>query len=449
MKFSTWLVASILISNHSHADNIVGLDDNLVRLDEHEILNFNDLVQPDTKPNSVELPPDFRELFILGNNALKAGNLEQAIEYFQAALKENSLAPQIHFNLGFAYETKGEIDKAIEKYKDAVLLKLDYQKAHHQLAKLLQQKGLMDEAIIDYQHVTNLDPQLIEPALTVARLLCEQERFTESLPHFERAVKARPDDIAIKFEYANILNTSGHNEKAIEHYFDLLKSRPNDSNILYNTAYTLKKLGRLAEAMPHYQKALTYNPNHAEAHFSLGLAYLISGDFKRGWPEYEWRWQRNSQLKPRNFPKPQWNGNSLDGKVLLIHAEQGLGDTFQFIRYAKEIKERYDCKIICAVQRPLYTIISRCCPYIDRVTTLAEIPTSFDVHIPLMSLPLLLKTEESSIPKSFPYIFPDENLVEIWHNKLADDTNFKVGLCWQGNSRYSTPFLRAAVAAKS
>ena len=440
MKKNIALITGVLIISLLHSQETKSLD-------EHGLLDFDAMIEQAAPIITQEL--DIEQLFNKGNDALNTGNVDEAIDYFTRASKTGKTSPQVFFNLGVAHERKGNIDTAIEAYKDAILLKLDYVKAHLQLAPLLQRKGLIEEATVHFQHAANLDHKNIDAGLTAARLLCQQERFSESVPYFTRALKERPDDVLLKFEYANTLTTCNKNEQALELYYELLKVRPNDTAMLYNTAFTLKKLGRIADAMPYYQATLTRNPNHTEAHFSLGLAYLASGDFKRGWQEYEYRWKRNAQLSPRNFSKPQWDGSPLEGKTLLIHAEQGLGDTFQFIRYAQEVKKQQNCTIIFAAQGPIHTIISRCCPYIDRVVTLSAIPTSFDVHIPLMSLPLIFKTEEKTIPNHIPYIFPDKGLVEHWKQKLAQDQNLKVGICFQGNNKYSTAFLRAAVAAKS
>lgn len=440
MKKVSLCIVSSLLTCIMHAQDTIPLN-------KDGLLDFNAMVEQASPIITQEL--DIEQLFNMGNDALNAGKIDEAIDYFTRASKTGKTAPQVFFNLGVAHERKGDIDTAIEAYKDAILLKLDYIKAHMQLAPLLQRKGNIEEATVHFQHAANLDHKNVDAGLTAARLLCQQERFPESLPYFARALKERPDDVLLKFEYANTLTTCNKNEEALELYMELLKVRPNDTAMLYNTAFTLKKLGRIAEAMPYYQATLARNPDHTEAHFSLGLAYLASGDFKRGWPEYEYRWKRNAQLSPRNFSKPQWDGSPLNGKTLLIHAEQGLGDTFQFIRYAQEVKEQHNCTIIFAAQRPLHTLIAHCCPYLDRVVTLSDIPTSFDVHIPLMSLPLIFNTEEKTIPAHIPYIFPDAELVAHWKEKLAQDTNIKVGICFQGNNKYSTPFLRAAVAAKS
>lgn len=437
MKQSLCIVALTCIAFSIHA---------LVPLNDTGDIDFGILGKDDS---GIVDAPSYEEYFNRGTDALRKGDLDIAIFNLKKSKDDNATAPQTHFNLGIAYETQGKIDDAIEAYKDAILQRLDYPKAHHQLAKLLQRRGLIDQAIVHYEQAVQFDPSLIDPALTVARLLCEQERFEDALEYFERYVKSKPNDLNVTFEYANALNTAQRPEQALELYYSLLHERPNESGILYNTAYTLKKLGRIQDAMPYYQAALKRNPNHAEAHFSLGLAHLVTGDFKQGWPEYEWRWQRNTQLSPRNFSQPHWDGSPLNGKTILLHAEQGLGDTFQFIRYAKLIKEQYNGRVIFASQRPLQTFISRCCPYIDRVVTLDAIPTSFDVHSPLLSLPFILESDEQSIPREIPYVTPDPALVEQWRTKLSQDTQFKVGICWQGNSKYSTPFLRAVVAAKS
>ncbi len=393
--------------------------------------------------------PGFEEYFNRGTEALRKGNYNDAIKNLKISIEDNSSSPQTHFNLALAYEYIDDIDHAIEAYKDAILQRLDYPKAHHQLAKLLQKKGLLDQATIHYEQAVKYDASLSDAALSAARLLCEQEQWEDAIPYFECFLSKRPKDVIVRFEYANTLNTINQTEKSLSIYYELLRERPNDVGILYNTAYTLKKLNKIKEAMPYYEAALKRNPNHAEAHFSLGLAHLLTGNFIQGWAEYEWRWKRGSQLTPREFSQPVWDGSPLNGKTILLHAEQGLGDTFQFVRYAQIVKEQHGGRVIFAAQRPLQDFIRTCCPYIDEVVTLSNPPRLFDVHAPLMSLPHILKSDEKSIPHTIPYLFPHEKLVEFWKMRLSHDKHFKVGICWQGNNKYSTPFLRAVVAAKS
>ena len=139
----------------------------------------------------------------------------------------------------------------------------------------------------------------------------------------------------------------------------------------------------------------------------------------------------------------------MTNKILFIWAEQGLGDTFEFIRFARVAKEIFNAqRVIVAVQRPLVDIISQC-PYIDQVITTHEYPRQFDYHIPLLSMPHVTNIRLDDVPADIPYLYADPKLEAEWKEILADDPNFKIGICWQGNLNYSTQFLRMAVKAKS
>jgi hypothetical protein len=196
-----------------------------------------------------------------------------------------------------------------------------------------------------------------------------------------------------------------------------------------------------------YEKAIGLKPDHQEALFSQGLAYLVIGDWEQGWEGYERRWTRSEHIRMRSYDKPVWRGEDLAGKKLFVCAEQGLGDTFQFIRYL-EILKRSGAYIIFAPQKPL-SVLLKLCPYIDEIVSFADRPGHFDYHIPLVSIPHIMKTRVDSTPKNIPYLYADKQLVEKWRLELAADTNVRIGICWQGNSEYTTAFLRAAVAGKS
>ncbi len=142
-----------------------------------------------------------------------------------------------------------------------------------------------------------------------------------------------------------------------------------------------------------------------------------------------------------------WDGSDLHGKVIYLRAEQGLGDTFQFIRFVKIAKEMGGTTIF-AIQPPLMQYM-KSCPYIDTLISTHDSPPDFDVYAGFVSCPMILKTTLDTVPTNIPYLHADENLVTHWREKLSHDTNFKIGICWQGNPNYSTHFLRMAVAAKS
>lgn len=391
---------------------------------------------------------DAVELFNQATECLQSGKTDEAIVKYKASLQKDPNIPQTHFNLGIAYTAKNTLPEAIECFTKAVELKSDYGKAHLQLAKSLQKKGLVSQATAHYERVTELEPNNLDAHQSLAGIYQEDHKFDKCIAHWREALRVKPDNVDIMFALANALNTANQTDEALVLYFQTLTKRPDNPSIMYNIAYTLKKLGRLAESMPFYSAVLEKDPNHASAHFSRGLAYLITGDFDKGWPDYEWRWKQEGKSdKPRGITQPMWNGGDVRGKTVFLHSEQGLGDTFQFIRYAEMVK-KMGATVIVSVQPALKDIISLV-PYIDKVISMTEPNPQFDEHAPLLSLPLILKTNVKNVPAHIPYLFARPDLVTHWRDKLAADTNFRIGICWQGNDKYSTSFLRAAVKAKS
>ena len=153
------------------------------------------------------------------------------------------------------------------------------------------------------------------------------------------------------------------------------------------------------------------------------MTWLLAGDFKQGWPEYEWRWRTKQMRRFRpSFPQPLWDGSSLSGKTILLYAEQGLGDTLQFVRYAPLVKQQGGTVLLlCPAElgRILHT-----CAGIDHIVTAGSTLPPFDVQVPLMSLPAILKTTLATVPASIPYLFADAALEQRWKEELA--TLFRV-----------------------
>ncbi len=296
--------------------------------------------------------------------------------------------------------------------------------------------------------IETANTEALQARLDLATLYSEEQSYNLALEQLEFLVSQSPDNTNYAFQRANAYNTINKTQEALQEYKRLLLKHPDNPVINYNIAYTYKKLGKIEKALPHYYATIQKDPNHAEAHFGLGLAYLATEDFIRGFEEYEWRWKRTSQKSnKREYPQPVWDGSSLKNKKIFLYAEQGLGDTYQFIRYAQVIK-KMGGYVIVAVQNPLAQIV-KLCPYIDQVIGLNEQPPQFDCYAPLMSLPHILKTTSQTVPNTIPYLYADKQLIATWKEKLTANKNIKVGICWQGNDQYSTAFLRTIVAAKN
>lgn len=392
------------------------------------------------------IPKTFQEYFQQANRCFKEKKHNEAIDYYNKAIKLNPNCHQAYFNKGLAQLNSGDKKNAELSYLAAINIYPNYEKAHLMLGNLLKDTGKYEQACEQYREMINLNQNNAQAHQFLGRALSDRRLFDEALEHLQIALSLDPNSIQCKLDYANALNMSNNPEHALILYKELQHDVPNNPSITYNIAYTLKKLGRIHEAFEYYHRAVELNPNHAEAHFGLGIAYIMVENFKDGWQEYEWRWEKPGKYQ-RNFKKPVWDGENLYGKTILLHAEQGLGDTFQFIRFAQIAKE-LGGTVVVASQNPLTTIL-KSCPYIDKVVPLGGFKVPFDTHAPLMSLPKILEIEVDTIPTDIPYLFADEELVEFWKRKLSKDKNFKIGICWQGNPNYSTPFLRNAVAAKS
>ncbi|HLC07169.1 MAG TPA: tetratricopeptide repeat protein [Candidatus Babeliales bacterium] len=389
----------------------------------------------------------FEALCKHANGLFSLEHYEEAIAFYKQALALNPTSAQIFFNLGQALYYAKKYPEALYAYKRAIQYKKDHHRAFMQIAKIMIDVKQPNDAIDPLKRSLFIEPKNGDARILLARLYNDKHFFNQSIDIITEGLELEPDHINLRFELGNTYNLVNRLDESLAIYQYLDRLIPNNPSILYNIGFTFKKMGLLAESLPYYNRTLELNPDHSEAIFSRGLAYLVIGDFEKGWHGYEWRYSRPSQGSLRSYDAPRWDGSDLHGKTILIHAEQGLGDTFQFIRYAKLVKEKNGI-VIAAVQKPLITIM-KLCKYIDQVISVDETPPHFDVHSPIMSLPYALKTTLDTIPDEIPYLYANEKLVTDWKQKLAADKNFKIGICWQGNDNYATPLLRATVAQKS
>ncbi|HLW73026.1 MAG TPA: tetratricopeptide repeat protein [Candidatus Babeliales bacterium] len=399
------------------------------------------------QPHSYIDYQSFESLSKHANGLFTTEQYEEAIAFYKQAAALNPTCAQVFFNLGQALYYAKKYSEALYAYKKTIQYKVDHHRAYAQVGKLMIDVKQPNDAIEPLKQALLLEPNNPDVRLLLARVYNDKHLFNQSIAVVTEGLKLEPGHINLKFELGNIYNLVNRLDESMAIYKELDRQLPNNPSILYNIGFTYKKIGDMEQALPYYNRTLELVPDHSEALFSRGLAYLVMGEFEQGWYGYEWRYSRPSQGSLRTYPEPRWDGSDLQGKTVLVHAEQGLGDTFQFIRYAKLIKEK-NGTLIVAVQKPLVTLMKRC-KYIDQVISLDDTPPHFDVHSPMLSLPYILKTRIDTIPCEIPYLFADEKLVADWKQKLSTDKNFKIGICWQGNDSYATPALRATVAQKS
>ena len=296
------------------------------------------------------------------------------------------------------------------------------------------QAGQLERAEEIYRQALESDPHCAD-ALHLLGVLAHQTGNDEmAADYIRQAIVLNPFNAAFHGNLGITYRALGQLDAAAASYRQALGINSEYAEAYNNLGNVLRDLGQLDEAEASCRRALQIDPDYAEAHWNHSLLSLLAGDFEDGWAEYEWRWA-TEQYTPRPFHQPLWDGRPLNGQTILIHAEQGFGDTLQFIRYARLIKGRRGV-VIAECQRPLARLLESCRD-IDRLVALGDDLPTFDVHAPLLSLPRIFKTSLDTVPAEVPYIFAEEALVRRWRAKLARLDGVKIGISWQGSPEYS------------
>jgi tetratricopeptide (TPR) repeat protein len=414
---------------------------------------------------ALELKPDFADAHYNLGIALKdQGALDPAIASYRRALELRPDFAAAHNNLGAAFKEQGKLDEAIACYRRVLELRPDFADAHNNLGAAFKEQARLDEAIACYRRALELRPDFPEAHSNLGIALEDQGKPDEAIACYRRALELRPEFVEVHNHLGMVLRDQGKLDEAIACYRRALELRPGYAEAHNNLGNTLKDQGKLDEAIACYRRALELNPGFVEAHTNLGVAFndrgkldeaaacyrralelkpelaevhlyrsflsLLSGDFQRGWAEYQWRW-KTKVSPPRDFRQPLWDGRPLEGSTILLHAEQGLGDTIQFVRYAALVQQRGG-SVIVECPRPLASLLKSCAG-IDRLVARGDPLPAFDVQAPLLSLPGIFQTTLDNLPATIPYLFADADLVQRWRQELACLAGLKIGIAWRGS----------------
>lgn len=402
---------------------------------------------------------------------------EEAITKFQLALSLNSRAGMIHYHLGLSKAALGRLNDAGHSFQKAILRLPEFVPARCKLAEMMVKAGTLNAAVAVYQKILEIDPKRDDVFVDLGNVLRRCDNDAAAIDCYQQALQINPRSISAHNNLGNTLrdqrryleaeqlmrkaleikpkNAILHNglglalekldqfEEAIACYNRAIELDPDYSNPHYNLGGIQQEIGDFSAAEKSYQQAIKIDPEKAEAQFRLALLKLLHGDFAVAWPGYEKRWKmRESQSKERAFEQPTWDGGSLSGKTIFVYTEQGLGDSLQFVRYLKLLKDQ-GATVLLQCQSRLTALLSRCAG-IDRIYSAdqKELP-EFDVQVALLSLPALLETTIDSIPNETPYLFADDEKVACWKDRLIDLNGLRVGIAWQGKPTYVRDSLRS------
>ena len=379
------------------------------------------------------------------------GQVGEAIAKFRQVLWFHPRFVKAHYHLAVALTRQGKRGEAAASFRAALSLQPDHAEAHFGLANVLVGLGKQEEAVASFRRALEIRPDFPEALNHLGLALIGLERLAEATVFLRQAVRLKPDDVRALNNLGGALDAQRKFAEAEACYEQALRLDPRSAVAHNNLGSTYQKSGRYEEALACYETALRLDPDLPATHWNRCVAWLQMGNFEQGWPEYEWRWKRMPE-RLRHFQQPLWDGSPLAGRTILLHLEQGLGDTFQFVRYAPLVKERGG-KVLLECPRTLMPLLASC-PGIDElVTAEAELP-AFDVHCPLMTLPSRLGTTLATVPANIPYLRADEQLVEHWRQKLSGLKGFKIAIAWRvrpghRHSRYkSIPLVQFAPLAE-
>jgi Flp pilus assembly protein TadD len=319
--------------------------------------------------------------------------------------------------------------------------------AWNNLGTAVWQQDRVKEAEEHYRRALAEAPDDFGVLNNLGNALWEQSRPGDAVVYYWRALQLQPDSPETQMNYGVALSDLGEFDEALQWLRSSLGLRPDSPEALDNIGMTLARQGLWDEALHWYERALAVRPDFPEARRNRSYVWLAHGDYERGWPEHEWRLCcRNHRVLP--VPRPQWRGEDLAGRTILLHAEQGYGDVLQFIRFACDVKRRGP-HVIAACPEPLVRLVALC-PGVDAVEDwYAPIPEC-DVHATHMSLPAILGTTLATLPGEFPYLAPDAETVDRWRPLVErglaaaypdDDPmsggrrTIRIGIAWQGNPR--------------
>ena len=346
-------------------------------------------------------------LHLLGVACSQQGRYDEAVRLIERAVALTPAVAAMQINLGNALLGAGRNEQAVTAYREGIALQPGNANAHRNLGSALNALWRHEEAVASYRTALELQPAYPEAYNNLGVTLMELERYEEALVCLERARTFRPD-------YADAHNNLGG---------------------------ALKALNRYQEALVCIERALALEPDSVGAHWYRAMARLALGDYTGGWADYEWR-RRLERVSshPLEFPQPLWLGEeSLAGRTILLHCEQGLGDTLQFVRYAP-LAAQAGARVLLLVQPPLKRLLTG----MEGVTAVygaTDALPGFDCQCPLMSLPHAFGTRLETIPAAIPYLHADPVAARRWRERL-DGGAPKVGLVWAGASREHEPRLQ-------
>ena len=381
----------------------------------------------------------------LGTVALQSGRYQEAATYFHQAHLADPMVPGFLMNLGTALLRQRRFDDAAQAYRQMLRQSPQDATALSNLAVVLAETGKMPEALEFCRRAVAIDPTLVSAYLNLGTILRKQGDHSQAADAFRKALELAPGRPDLLTHLGLCLARMGQTEEAIALHRQAIEAAPNFAGAFNNLGICLHDALRISEAIAVYRQGLAAVPDDVNLHMNLGFSLLLDGQWEQGFAEYEWR-MRNPELYSPQFLRRRWDGSDPSGKTILLHAEQGIGDTFHVVRYAKLLADR-GAHVVVETQREAVEVVRRA-PGVEHVIAQGEALPPFDFQFPLLSLLFAFNTRLDSLPATIPYLSADPHRQQAWAERFQQyGAGTKIGLVWAGSAQNRTDSQRSIALA--
>ena len=367
----------------------------------------------------------------------KSGQLVQAKKICENIIAQSPDSPDTLNLLGLIAYQQRDFDTAIALISRAVRIAPDRPAYYYILGNAYKDKGLRPQAMACYRRVVKLKPDMPDALFNLALVHAESGECDTAVHYYQRVLKIAPDSAETLYNLASLIAKGGRIDDAIRLLQKAVRIRPGHADSYNNLGLNLKALGKLEKAIRQFRRAIEIDPALAHVHLNLALALLLAGKFSEGWHEYDWRFEVEAYKSDYRYrDRKIWDGKSFKGKCLLVHDDQGLGDTLQFVRYLPLVK-KMGGTVILETRREIIPLLTEF-PGIDLLLLRPpENPSNvkFDYYIPLLSIPGRMGTQHDSIPANIPYLYGETEKNDFWKEKMKKP-GLKIGLVWAGNKSH-------------
>ncbi len=407
---------------HVHALNNMGI----VLQDQGALAEAREYFQ-----RALILRPDFVEAMNnLATLLNQQGQPDAALTLWQRALFTRPDYLEALYNAGCLLLSRGEWALAREMLTRAEQQAPDHPDILMQLGRVHWQQGQLDQAIHTWQRCLALQPHHVALLNLLGMAWDARGDGDRAMACLQKALQLEPNTPELHNNCGNLLQKRLQPEPALAHYREALRLKPDYGDAWSNLGGCLHQLGRLPEALEALQRAQAIQPHAPSAHYNESLIRLLMGDYPLGWQKWAWRWQ-SRDIAPHPHPQPLWDGTPIPGKTLLLHCEQGYGDSLQMIRYLPLVKPRVG-RLVLLAPPPLQRLFASL-PECDALPGPADPIPPCDYQLPLMSLPQVMRTTLDTIPGRIPYLTPDPDLTAAFRERLRFANTPTIGIAWRGN----------------